>query len=509
MLRWKSVWIPTVIGLFCWPSFSRADDAGQKAVAETRQALRQEGFKTDLADFDLSTTPELRAREAILMEAVTEPTQSGYKSHQASLPTTISWDSNPLYLMENVESNSAVVVWKLVWPEKPWPHALPLYSWADFHKAVDAKGTQLDRAAAAIFAGPIRFDLSRHERGHRIPPPVNQIKYLMRLLEKRLVLALHDGNLTIAWTNLLATTRLVTAWEPEPPQKCHLTRFETTERAFEATWQALQTNGWSEAQLARLQAEWESVDYFTNLADTAAYQRASDADFSQRERLRPKPYVLLGEFMAWTFRFPVIVWQGLNEEWQREQYLQHGSYVDEVTMLLHDSDAELELRRAVQAPTWSAMRRSLGILRPPSFKFQAMDNNALLGRAAVAESQRRILVATLALERYHARHGTYPDSLSGLAPEFVRKPPLDFMDGEPLRYRLTDGHFIIYSVGLGCVDRGGRLPPHKQFAPLDNGFARLSGSAIVWPLPASLAAVEAARLDDSTINQRRLRGMRP
>ena len=36
----------------------------KSAVAETRQTLRAQGFKTDLADFNFSTTPELRAREA-------------------------------------------------------------------------------------------------------------------------------------------------------------------------------------------------------------------------------------------------------------------------------------------------------------------------------------------------------------------------------------------------------------------------------------------------------------
>lgn len=48
MLRWKFAWIPAVIGLSCLASWSRADDAGQKALAEVRQILRKDGFKTDL-----------------------------------------------------------------------------------------------------------------------------------------------------------------------------------------------------------------------------------------------------------------------------------------------------------------------------------------------------------------------------------------------------------------------------------------------------------------------------
>jgi hypothetical protein len=519
MLRWKSVWIPAVIGLSCWVPLSHADDAGQKAVAETRQALRKEGFKTDLADFDLSTTPELRARETILMEAVVEPTPtmtngglsgpSRHVSRQAFLPTVNSWDVNPPDLMETMESNSAAVVWKLASPERPLlprPRARPLYSWDDFRKAIDAKGLRLDRASAVIFSGPIRFDLSRHASRSYWFPHLDQVKSLERLFDNRLVLALHDGNLAAAWTNLLAATRLVTAWEPGPPQSCHLARFETTDLAFIATWQALQTNGWSDAQLARLQAEWESVDFFTRLPDTAAYQRARNAAWFRRERLKPKPDVPFGEFMAWALRFPVIVWEELNEIWWHEQYLQHASYIDEIAVLLHYRDAELELRRAVQAPTWSDMGQIPGVLRqsllrPLPFRSQGMDNKDLLGYASVAEAQRRILIAAIALERYRGKHGSYPNTLSELAPEFLKNPPADFMDGQPLRYRFTaDGHFLLYSIGLGCVDRGGQMPSRKRLrmSYFESGsFGAPTKGDIVWPFPASTAAMEAIRAEEA------------
>lgn len=45
---------------------SQSDTSAQKAVEETRQNLRQQGFKPDLSDFDFSTSAEIRAREAIL-----------------------------------------------------------------------------------------------------------------------------------------------------------------------------------------------------------------------------------------------------------------------------------------------------------------------------------------------------------------------------------------------------------------------------------------------------------
>jgi hypothetical protein len=80
----------------------------------------------------------------------------------------------------------------------------------------------------------------------------------------------------------------------------------------------------------------------------------------------------------------------------------------------------------------------------------------LLGIAAEAEARRRILIAAIALERHRGRHGGYPKALQELVPELLQTPPVDFMDGKPLRYQLTDdGHFVLYSVGLDCVDDGG------------------------------------------------------
>ena len=81
---------------------------------------------------------------------------------------------------------------------------------------------------------------------------------------------------------------------------------------------------------------------------------------------------------------------------------------------------------------------------------------SLLGLAAEAEARRRILIAAIALKRYRGRHGGYPKALQELVPELLQSPPIDFMDGKPLRYQLTDdGHFVLYSVGLDCVDDGG------------------------------------------------------
>jgi hypothetical protein len=114
---------------------------------------------------------------------------------------------------------------------------------------------------------------------------------------------------------------------------------------------------------------------------------------------------------------------------------------------------------------------------------------SLLSRAAETEARRRLIVTAIALERYRGRHGSYPTTLQALVPELLPKLPMDFMDGKPLRYRVTgDGHFVLYSVGLDCVDNGGKMQGSAR--PRDSygdgpPFRTAADADLVWPRPAS------------------------
>jgi hypothetical protein len=510
-LHWNIARILAVVGVMSAAPLSRADDAGQKIVDETRLSLRQQGFKTDLSDFNLSTSPELRAREAVL------------KATGPNLRSELFANPNSPNLMEAVGTNSAVVVWKLDSLKNQYrsrPDRGDELTWEEFREAINANQPQVDDACDAILSGPIRFNLNASPGNAMLLPHLAMLRDLTQAFGRRTVLDLHDGDLDAAWTNLMAATRLVTAWEPEPVEISQLVRFANTSLAFNAIWQALQTNGWPDGQLARLQTEWESVDFFTHLPETAAFKRASDAALCQQDRqggLSPLPSFI--QFVQAAWQSPSLIWSLLKQRRDQMNYLEHGSYEDEKALLLFHRDRELELRKAVQAPTWSAMRQLPGVVNIPAFqskyrsRMQSMlhlhqmhlqfqnEGPSLLGRAATAEAQRRLIVAAIALERYRGKHGSYPNSLSELAPEFLKKPPADFMDGQPLRYRpAADGHFFLYSVGLDCVDHGGQMPSRERRGGANFGpdrFGALSKADIVWPLPASTAAVEAVRAEEA------------
>jgi len=64
--------------------------------------------------------------------------------------------------------------------------------------------------------------------------------------------------------------------------------------------------------------------------------------------------------------------------------------------------------------------------------------------------------------------------------------PVDFMDGQPLRYRVEiDGTWRLYSVGLDGKDDGGDALPAQAW----NSYKTIwDGSDAVWPRLASAAA---------------------
>lgn len=449
--------------------------AAQKALAKTRLELRKQGFKTDLTNFDFSTSPELQVREMALIATVTNRHVTPFYDHPD--------------LMEPASSNQAIVVWEqssLRRQSPSWPDNSYELTWEDFRRAINQCQPQLDAACAAILSGPIQFDLDASAGNHMLLPHLALLKNLTQIFNDRAMLALHEGNREAAWTNLMAATRLVTAWKPEPVEVSHRTRFEDAKLVFAATWQMLQTNGWTDDQLARLQQEWETADFLSSLPEIQAFKRASDVAGIEHDTLAP----------------------GMPEG---------GRYEDEQRMLLFYRDREIEFRNAIQAKTWMQMRQMPGVTNEvffePKYRYRGMFATSLyqrrtrlrfdqgpsfLAQAAEAETERRMMITGFALERYLEKYGKYPETLQSLAPEFLKSVPVDFMTGQSLHYRLAeDGHFLLYSVGLDCVDNGGKVPTppteEERYARLTNHNIAVPESDIVWPLPASSVQIAALR----------------
>ncbi len=86
---------------------------------------------------------------------------------------------------------------------------------------------------------------------------------------------------------------------------------------------------------------------------------------------------------------------------------------------------------------------------------------ASLSRAldTTTRSQAEVTCARVALaaERYRRATGDFPETLDRLVPDYLEELPHDPFDGQPLRYKVTDEHVVIYSVGENLTDDGGMV----------------------------------------------------
>jgi hypothetical protein len=93
---------------------------------------------------------------------------------------------------------------------------------------------------------------------------------------------------------------------------------------------------------------------------------------------------------------------------------------------------------------------------------------------------RQLAITAIAIKRHELRRGNLPETLDVLVPEFLRSVPRDFMDGQPLRYRLNrGGTFLLYSIGDDLQDDGG--DPIPKTTQSDDPAFRWNGRDWVWP----------------------------
>jgi len=101
--------------------------------------------------------------------------------------------------------------------------------------------------------------------------------------------------------------------------------------------------------------------------------------------------------------------------------------------------------------------------------------------------RRDALLAAIALERFRRERGSWPHALSELVPSHLPNAPTDRFDGRPLRYRVIDGHPLLYSVGADRDDDNGlgHLAAGAWLSDPDGNRSidAPNGDWILWPSP--------------------------
>jgi hypothetical protein len=325
---------------------------------------------------------------------------------------------------------------------------------------------------------------------------------------------LHKSDLSKALDNLLALVALVRAQQDERRFDCQRVRFFVATIGLNLTWEMLQAPGWTEAQLGQLQQAWQAPEFLGDVEHCLEMERfLGGAYFARlrqsrkeiagwarmsREQIRgstPRQHawnIPLGDEMSEIFTEGIFdvyddfcyppLWRVARSHQDERRHLENMQTIIEAVRHAENAQSLAALHRALAS--LDSRIKNAGAYDHCRFLYSPSSSYLIeeLGRPLRCETQRALTVTAIALKRYQLRPDQTAFTLTALVPEFLPQLPVDYMDGQPLRYRLNaDGTFVLYSVGENGRDDGGdpSIPELKTRPRI------WDGRDAVWPLPAS------------------------
>lgn len=298
------------------------------------------------------------------------------------------------------------------------------------------------------------------------------------------VVRLQQGDTAMALQDLEALLQLQRLSD-QPLLICQLVRASILSIAGVSTWEFLQADQATAADLQRLQTAWSEVQPMA-LAPTLRLERAAALPMFNYKTIR----AMAG---ATTPTSPTSALPtSLNEATGMIGYGIWSTifrYSDEQAFL-SNYQTLIDATTAQDAFSWQTvfdkMRaidnslKNAGMARMFS-KMIIPTLNSTVERFATTEAQQELILTAIALRRYQLDHNqTLPPDLSALVPQYLPNLPRDPFDGKTLRYSVTAGGYLLYSIGLNSTDDGGSpdpLPGRKSRSIYDR-------KDIVWPQPA-------------------------
>ena len=328
-------------------------------------------------------------------------------------------------------------------------------------------------------------------------PHLARHKALAQQLARTVLFQLHAGELAAVADNLHALITLAGRQSEEPLMISQLVQMAIAQIGLAVTWEALQAPGWQEPQLARLQRDWESLNFALPMKRAAGMERAMM--LVEFERARQSLKALDQMMDSGGQSGPEGLARGVLWQW-------YGSYPDErhyLEIMERVSACFDELQEGTPfAPILARQKSFFADLTQrasnpkggPALGFLLSRNVAsswenIPAKIAYVVSMRRLAATAVAWERYRLVKGQPPPDLAALVPAFLAAVPLDPMDGRPLRYHPgPPGAFLLYTVGEDGRDDGGDGHPATTNS---NYLSLIAGKDWVWPAvatPEDLAA---------------------
>ncbi len=324
-----------------------------------------------------------------------------------------------------------------------------------------------------------RFGVHWEEGFNALLPTLAQLKGMQRFLSLRVEARLASGDAAGAYADALCALRVADLARDEPLLISQLVRIAQAAIAGQAVWHGIAAHRWSDAQLQELQKGLLAPDYLRAMGFALEGER--NGCIAIMDRWATNPRQLQQEASGLGFGDASEAPQGIALQnvglglmprgWVRQNQAAMAEY--------HQLMIGLNRQLATNAPSGAlggalkqfADRTDEALIRQkthttPYNVFANLLAPALgkaIAKAGRAGATARSAATGCALERHRIKHGSYPESLAALVPEFLAEVPVDPIDGQPLRYRRSaDGLFRLWSVGDDGVDNGGERSAKGQ-----------------------------------------------
>jgi hypothetical protein len=254
----------------------------------------------------------------------------------------------------------------------------------------------------------------------------------------------------------------------EPVLISGLVRISILAALENAVWDGLAAGAWAEPELRALAADFAALRLIEDWRFAIASERAGANTSLENLIARPEQLgYMFGGFRGINSNQSPTLADHLRGRlvprgWLRQNQIKLNEFFDATLARIDPAAPALPSGREEEA----RIDREIG--RPASRIYYALANVVMPSLSSAGErylaghtaAQQARTACALALHR--GAHGTFPERLEALVPEFLESVPLDICDGAPLRYRRTEAGWELWSIGANRVDDGGKSAPKKS-----------------------------------------------
>ena len=487
---------------------------------------------------------QLTARgEKLAIEEIAPPSKAGERTAALDFMQAVralgSAPTNSPPMMRKLAPGRALVATA----EKELPTSESSNIWAAISPQLLARDEALASLRAALQTPSMDFGLDFTQGFSLLLPHLAPAKAAAVWLAAAAMSELHAGHNTNALADLQSLVALSHPLEHEPLMISQLVRMAIEHIAISATWEALQTTGWHDKDLAELQTAWNSIDMLEGIEPASEMERAftpiefaearksfntasgygggngsSASDTLAQALANPKDG--LEAFSAYQ-RYWMWKWQWVL----RRRALLYASLSRPVWK--PDVPCETTRPSSLNFKSWKTVSPNFTASIPrlkSRFLFGFSNSDSLIERFLVKfadiQMEQRLVITAIALKRYQLRQGKYPARLQDLTPDYLPETPSTPWMANPC---VTNPNPATPSSSIPWAKtarttaatptrrpkKPSKLKVYKLQPWLSEGTNQLWLKArdAVWPMPATAEEVQAYK-DKSLADWSELRGHR-